>query len=112
MTVSVGNYKAMFQQKPRAFQMLEMVLNGRVDGRVQERERERVKAETSVSTQQAQMRRWAGMWPPSSGISGAGELGSAALFIWPDLAFATRLQQPVAERIFCPPAEICYKYLP
>lgn len=77
-----------------------------------ERERERVKAKTSVSTQQAQMRRRAGMWPPSSGISGAGELGSAALFIWPDLAFATRLQQPVAERIFCPPAEICDKYLP
>lgn len=100
----------MFQQKPRAFQMLEMVLNGRVEGRVQERER--VKAETSVSTQQARMRRQAGMRQPSSGISGAGELGSAALFIWPDLAFAMRLQQPVAERSFCPPAEICYKYLP
>lgn len=74
-----------------------------------ERERE---SETSVSTQQALMRRRAGMRRPSSGISGAGELGSAALFIWPDPAFATRLQQPLAERSFCPPAEICYKYLP
>lgn len=75
-------------------------------------ERERVKAETSVSTQQALMRRRAGMRRPSSGISGAGELGSTALFIWPDPAFAARLQQPFAERSFCPPAEICYKYLP
>lgn len=79
---------------------------------VRERERERVKAETSVSTQRALMRRRAGMQRPSSGISGAGELGSAALFIWPDPAFVTRLQQPFTERSFCPPAEICYKYLP
>lgn len=66
--------------------------------------RVRGEAGTSVSTQAGVMRSSAGMQPPSTEISRAGELGTALLFIWPDPAFATRLRQPLTKRSFCPEA--------
>ncbi len=49
---------------------------------------------------------------PGPGISGAAQLGTAALFICPDLAFAPRLRDLLSERSHCPAGKICYKYLP
>lgn len=49
---------------------------------------------------------------PGPGISGAAQLGTAGLFICPDLAFAPRLRDLLSERSHCPAGKICYKYLP
>lgn len=73
--------------------------------------------ETSVSTQtpvagRRRERRALVCGGPGPGISGAAQLGRAALFICPDLAFAPRLRDLLSERSHCPAGKICYKYLP
>lgn len=73
--------------------------------------------ETSVSTQtpvagRRRERRALVCGGPGPGISGAAQLGRAALFICPDLAFAPRLRDLLSERRHCPAGKICYKYLP